>query len=209
MNILRALPLLLLILISPAMAQSMSEEREFSTYQDAITYTLDDGIMSREEMEKESRYVYHKCMRSNMMRRYLDCECLSGTFLLTREKVGPVVSQHQIIEDMLHTGKSKCANTAAIAGEAYQECLDYSNSFRELETDGEDFCTCVANKAANDFTAAPYVNPTHVAGVKSRARVYCQTTANRARPQTAPGVQPAPEKTKIPAFTAPEIVQQR
>lgn len=176
--------LLALLSLNGAMAQEKREKPEFNgTYEDNITYTLDDGLMSKEEMEREARYINDLCSKNPFQNKYLNCECLAGEFLLERERVGPVPMQIDILEDMTMSGKTKCANTEHIAGESYTECLEKSKIFRELEDDHVPYCTCVANKAALEFKKRPVLVSTYISGLKAKADVYCNEPANRAASQ--------------------------
>lgn len=164
-----------------AAAQEKRERPEFDgSYEDGITYTLDDGLMSKEEMERESRYVNDLCIKNPFQNKYLNCECLAGEFLLERERLGPVPMQIDILDDMTMSGKTKCANTERIAGDSYAECLEKSKIFREMEDDHRPYCTCLANKFALDFKKKPVAVSTYVSGLKAKAGVFCDQPANRA-----------------------------
>ncbi len=155
-------------------------KREFNGgYQDGFDFMTKDGKMNKEEMEKESRYVFQQCVNNPVQNKYMNCECLAGAFLQQREKLGPTVLQFTIVENLYVSGNTKCANTEYIAGSTYNECLKKSDTFRELENDNEAYCTCVANKVARDFNKKPVANVSYIGSLNSKARVICNDPANR------------------------------
>jgi hypothetical protein len=160
---------------------------------DSVFFTMDDGIMTPEEMQQEAMYVHGLCDSNPMQRQYYDCECFAGAFLVQREKLGPTVMQEQIIMDMTATGKSTCADTAAVAGKYYQNCLDIQTTYYELSTpeENEAICSCAARVGANDYGKQPFLDATFIAGTLNNAITYCTDPANRDRQPAEPAAAPA------------------
>lgn len=166
-----------LIIAFPAQAQENGD----LTIQDSITYTIDDGIMTREEMEKEAYYIYRLCDKNVYQRIYYDCQCVSGEFLLQREKEGPMIQQYTLLDRVMLDGAGKCANTEQIAGDAFELCMSHVNTYRELSPDKEGYCTCVANRMARQFSQWPRLDMSYIEGVRMASMSYCDNPQNRTR----------------------------
>lgn len=165
-----------LVIAVPAFAE---EDEGDLTIQDSITYTLDDGVMSKEEMEKEAQYIYRLCEHNVYQKSYYNCKCVSGEFLIQREKEGPTGIQTDILDKVMLGGAGKCANTEQIAGDSYATCMNHVNKFRELSPDNEDYCTCVANRMAREFSNHPRLDMGYIEGVRLYAMNYCDNPKNR------------------------------
>lgn len=166
----------LFLLPSAAMAQDL-------LMNDSVYYTMDDGIMSPEEMELEADQIYQSCEMNHFQRRNFDCGCMAGAFLIEREKRGPMVPQLQILNDITKTKPVDCANTVSIAGNAYSSCVRQSKQRRALKNDVDEYCTCVANKVANDFKKRPRLTTGHLQVLTYNSMLHCQAPENR--PKTA------------------------
>lgn len=147
---------------------------------DSGYFMLDDGEQSPEEMELEAQYVHGLCTSNGFQSTYFDCSCIAGAFLIEREKLGPMVLQQEILHELYKGDNAKCANTAVIAGQVYQNCKRYVEAMRELATDNEQLCTCAANKASNDFGRSPRLSVDYIRNVRQRAMQYCLNPRNRA-----------------------------
>lgn len=99
------------------------------------------------EQIDESFAVHDQCLRSDMVQRFYDCDCLSANFLDLRARA-PSARQ----DSLLSSAQKKCANTTNIAGDAYQSCLGWAT---RLRTDYERFCSCYANTYAKNFAQRP------------------------------------------------------
>ena len=53
---------------------------------DSIDYTIDDGKMSKAEMEEEARSMQQLCALNPYQSNFFDCDCVAGAFLLKRGK---------------------------------------------------------------------------------------------------------------------------
>lgn len=162
-----------------AQQQQQSKEEYRGPMRDSYDYTLDDGIMDQDEMEAEASDMYRYCMMNTYQQTYINCECLAGAFLIRRENDGPLTPQSLIYEDILRGRSGNCANTTAIAGDAYQMCLNHMNNYRELATDSEGYCTCVANRVANDFTRRPILQGGYISQINYNAMIFCNDPLNR------------------------------
>jgi len=170
---------LFLIFLAPAAA--LAQENEPLTFKDSAYYTMDDGVMSPKEMEMEANDMYRICRLNAVQRIYINCECLAGAFLIRREKEGPMTPQSDIYEDIVKNRVKgvNCANTEAVAGEAYQTCMNYSAIHRELKRDNEEYCTCVGNKVARDFSKRPVMQGGYLSNLDFNAMTFCADPANR------------------------------
>ncbi len=150
---------------------------------DSMYYTFDDGIMSPEEMELEAGQIFRMCEINHFQRTYLDCKCLAGAFLIEREKRGPMALQLDIVNDITKNKPAHCANTDFIAGNSYTSCMRQARQRRAIKGDAAEYCTCVANKIANDFTRTPFLTLAYVQTLNYNSMVFCQNPENR--PKTA------------------------
>ncbi len=169
------LTLALLLFPMPTFAQGVSE-----IVKDSVYFTMDDGIQDKEEMEEEADYLFGLCKGNAYQALYFDCECLAGAFLQQREKLGPTTPQQDIMYRLTKSGNATCANSAAIAGEGYKNCLEYTATARELASDNEELCTCVGNKTAKDFAKRPRFDIGYIRKMKQGAMRYCLRPENRA-----------------------------
>ena len=151
------------------------------TFKDSVYYTLDDGIMSPEEMEAEANDVYRLCDMNPYQKTFINCECLAGAFLIQREKSGPVTPQFEILDALAKNKGANCANTEEVAGITYENCMDFADTYRELERDNPEFCECVANRVALRFRRTPVLEPAYISDLNVEAMGFCTTPQNRNR----------------------------
>lgn len=176
----RMLPLLLLgflLFATPALADR--EDINDGQVKDSVYFTMDDGMMSEAEMKMEAQYVYGQCTVNAYESNLFDCQCVSGAFLILREKHGPMTPQSDILDEITNSPSAKCANPVAMAGTAYQDCIQWRHTYDELATDNEPFCSCVGNKVARDFSKTPRLSTNFVAGLQVTAMAWCRDPANR------------------------------
>lgn len=173
----RFLPFLLLAFVTliPVSASAQND----STIKDSVYFTLDDGVMSPEEMEEEAEYVHGLCQSNAYQALYFNCECLAGAFLIQREKLGPLALQSDIYDRLTKSNKAVCGNTVAIAGAAYQACLTHTMTYRELALDNEEYCQCVGNRIARQFTQKPWLDVAYIESLTMNNMNYCDDPANR------------------------------
>lgn len=150
-------------------------------YRDSIDYTIDDGVMTKEEMRQEAEYIFGLCANNAFQKSTFDCRCLSGAFLAERERLGPTAMQFDIMQKLTNSEHAKCANTASVAGNTYNMCMEYNKYFRELARDGVEMCTCAANKTAAEFGKRPVLDPSYVGMLNTRYMIYCSDPQNRAK----------------------------
>ncbi len=163
---------------APVLAQDL-------TGKEAVDYMLDDGKFSEEEMLMEAGDVFRMCNENPYQDTYFDCKCLSEAFLLEREKVGPFVPQNALYQKLTSSADAVCGNAPVLAGKTYTDCMQFANRYRELETDNPEYCTCVANKVANDFAKAPRLSLDYAALLDYRAKNTCRDPKNRPKTQAA------------------------
>lgn len=160
--------------LSPALAQNND-----LTLRDSVYYTLDDGVMSPEEMEAEATDMYRLCEMNPYQKTFINCECLAGAFLIQREKDGPMTPQFEILEKIRKNEGANCANTEQVAGTTYGTCMDYANAYRELERDNPAYCECVANRVALRFRRTPVLEPAYISDLNVEAMGFCAVPQNR------------------------------
>lgn len=167
--------LFLLMMPPPALAQDETPYDD-GTFKDSVYFTMDDGVMSPEEMVEEAEYVHKRCANHYYQKRYFNCECIAGAFLREREQRGPMVLQETILSDIYRGGGdvAKCANTATIAGNTYKECMTYAAISRRLENNNEEYCQCAANRVARDFTSYPYLRTAYIERLNVNALLSCE-----------------------------------
>ncbi len=181
--------LLTLLLLSP-LARAQSDEAD-NNVRDSVYYTMEDGIESPEEMEKEAQYVYELCSSNAYKSLYFDCQCIAGAFLQRREKVGPTIPQNDIVDGITRAenrtpGAPTCINAVAIAGNAYSNCLGYADTYRRQETDNEEYCSCVGKRLASEFGKRPYLRTDYIQSMQTDAMLFCDNPANRPGAKNAP-----------------------
>lgn len=150
---------------------------------DSTYFMYDDGEQSPEEMAEEAEYVYGVCARNTYQSKYFNCECVAGAFLQAREKAGPVVPQDYIINEITRGENAQCANTVEIAGDAYSMCQSYARTFREYRKDNEEYCQCVGNTMARDFSKAPYLRTAYIRKLRTNALVACNNRDDQGNPR--------------------------
>lgn len=140
---------------------------------DSFYFMKDDGEFSAEEKDEEAQYVYENCEKNIVQRTYFDCACIAGAFRVSRDS-GPLMPQANLINSLLSDPKSKCTNTLTIAGDTYEFCTEYARVFRHREKDNTQYCECVANKMANDFTKNPKLKEDYISNLRTDALVSCR-----------------------------------
>lgn len=190
----RFLTILLLAatLALPAFAQTEDRDERLdpnynNTIRDSIYFTLDDGVMSPEEMAEEAEYVHQECTISLTKRTFFNCDCIAGEFLLRRERLGPTVPQSDILTNMMESAKGVCPNTERFAAESYSDCMEVRAIHAELATPEENdrLCHCAANKAALDFAKKPLLDVTYSITLVTGAMAYCSDPNLRLRTRQA------------------------
>lgn len=163
-------------LASPAMAQKIKN---------SLDYTMDDGIMDEEEMMMEAQDMYKLCTRNAYQRKRFKCDCLAGAYLQQREKLGPTIMQHEIYKIITNSKEvnPNCVNTEDMAADVYKQCMGLAiNDMRtELSPDNDSFCTCVANRSANQFKKAPRMAMPYIESIRMNAYEYCRDSSKRAQ----------------------------
>ena len=144
---------------------------------DSLYYMKDDGIFSDEEKDEEAMYIYQQCNGNYLRRLYYDCGCIAGQFRMERE-AEKLVPQNSIINKVYNGRNTPCANTINIAGSSFEKCQKYSQTVRGFATpeNNEEFCKCVANKVALDFTKTPSLNLRYVEGLQTKSILSCERT---------------------------------
>lgn len=156
--------------------------RAYAQVKDSYYFMADDGKQTPEEMEEEADYVFEICDRNGYQRKYFNCECVAGAFLQAREKQGSIVPQDYIINEITRGKNAKCANTVEIAGDAYSMCLDFTRTFREYNKDNEEYCSCVGNTVAKNFSKAPYLRTKYIQKLRTNALMVCDKRDDQGNP---------------------------
>jgi hypothetical protein len=148
---------------------------------DSVYFTMDDGIMTPDEMEEEATYIFNMCDLNVAQRNMFNCQCLAGAFLKKREALGPTVPQFDILQDLTLGHPVDCANAEALAGQTFKACMDFMTPHRTYESkeDNIAYCECTANKVAKDFTRTPALAPAYVRRLTYNSYLYCNDPQNR------------------------------
>lgn len=185
------LTILLCVSALPAAAQTDGGDKErampaipnlgSAVTRDSVYFTMDDGIMTPDEMEEEATYIFNMCDLNVTQRNMFNCQCLAGAFLKKREALGPTVPQFDILQDLTLGHPVDCANTEALAGQTFKACMDFMAPHRSYESreDNIAYCECTANKVANDFTRDPALAPSYVRRLTYTSFLYCNDPQNR------------------------------
>lgn len=152
------------ILALPAFAQYDTK--------DSFYFMKDDGIFSEEEKDMEAEYIKRQCEISAIEKDYYNCSCIAGAFRLKRdeEQIRP---QTLILHDLYNDKESKCVHSEKIAGNAYSYCKRFSDFFHPRKTDNKEYCECVANKVAKDFSKEPRLRTRYINHLKIEAMSFC------------------------------------
>ena len=156
--------LLFIALILPISAEAQVK--------DSFYFMKDDGVFSPEEKDEEAAYIYDQCERNPFQKIYLDCGCIAGEFRNQRDDE-KLIPQGELINDIVDNPPESCINTITIAGDAYQQCLDYSKVFRSRAKNNEDYCSCAANRSALGFKEKPDMKLSNIEKIRSNAMVSC------------------------------------
>ena len=146
-----------------------------ATVKDSFYFMKDDGIFSAEEKDEEAEYIFEQCARNPFQNLYFDCACIAGDFRLKRDEEN-LRPQGTLLDEVLMEPDNKCINTIGIAGESYQDCLEFSESFRSRNKNNEQYCSCVGNKTARDFQREPVLRLRHIERLRSNAMATCART---------------------------------
>ena len=187
------LTILLSVSALPAAAQTDGGDKESTrpaipnlgsaVTRDSVYFTMDDGIMSPDEMEKEYTYIFNMCDLNVVQKNMFNCQCLAGAFLKKREALGPMVPQFDILQDLTLEHPVDCANSEALAGTTFKACMESMAPQRSYESreDNIAYCECTANKVAKDFTRTPALAPSYVRWLTYNSYLYCNDPQNRVK----------------------------
>ena len=155
---------LMIFLLLPATAQAQVK--------DSFYFIKDDGVFSPEEKDEEAAYIYDQCATNPFQKIYLDCGCIAGEFRNQRDSE-KLIPQGELINNIIDNPPEACVNTVTIAGDAYEQCQEYSKIFRSRAKNNEDYCSCAANRAALDFKKKPDIRLSNIEKIRSNAMVSC------------------------------------
>ncbi len=142
------------------------------TSKDSFDYLKDDGIFSDEEKDAEAELVKQQCDRSVSEQQYFDCACLAGAFRLKRDEE-KLIPQNKIMHGLLNSDESNCVDTAKIAGGSYLECKEMASFIRPRGEDTDEYCKCVGNTVAKNFSLKPHLRLNYIGKIKVAAMRSC------------------------------------
>ncbi len=160
---------LLLTLVGIATAPSTAQAQN----KDSSYYLSDDGVFSDEEKDAEAATIKHHCEIGTLTRTYYNCACIAGAFRQKRDEP-ELTPQAHIINNLYTDTKSECVDPIKIAGDAYKSCSSYAKFFRTRENNDEEYCKCVANKTAKNFTLEPKLKSKHINKIRLNALTSCE-----------------------------------
>ncbi len=135
---------------------------------------------TKEQLETEAQEVYKHCSDNGNLKKYYSCECVSGSFLQMREKVGPAPLLETLMDKVLKSTNPSCANIPLIATTTLVNCVKSTSRMKETAEDNKEYCECVAVVTSREFKKKPMPAPAYIQAVKMNAGNYCRDPANRA-----------------------------
>lgn len=165
--------LLLLLFVTFTSATLVGQAQSFEAEKDTYYFLKGDGEFSDEEKDEEAFYIYQQCSSNIMQRVYFNCECVAGAFRQIRDSDEKLRPQSMILDEIFEDDSRGCINKPAIAGENYRFCLNYANTMRARSKENEGYCTCVANKVADDFGNNPKLKTKNIENLRTDALVSC------------------------------------
>ncbi len=145
---------------------------------------------TKEQLEAEAQEVYKSCSENGYQKKYYSCECVSGSFLQMRERVGPVPTMIFLMDKVLKSPEPSCANIPMIGISTLINCMKSSSRMNETAEDNKEFCECVAITTAKEFKKKPVPAPAYVQALKTYANNVCMDPVQRS------AIVPAPKKTQ-------------
>jgi len=139
---------------------------------DSFYFMKDDNEFSDEEKDEEAMYIFERCSSNSFQSEYFDCGCIAGAYRQERDKED-LIPQNTLLNSLYTSNERGCANTINIAGQAYKNCQSFAQAYRSRDTNNEDFCSCVANDVANNFTKKPYLKMRCLEEIRSDALFNC------------------------------------
>ena len=186
-NFLALFIMLFIVNIPQSSAQIINDKNDTQLYsvdipksftgsvRDSFYYMKDDGIFSDDEKDEEALYIFQQCNSNFVQRIYYDCACVSGKFRMERDKPD-LVPQSKILTDIFLNENTPCANTIGIAGDSYNKCMDFAKIFyeREKPEKNQQYCQCVANDFATDFTKSPTLELRYIENMHVKSMTQCR-----------------------------------
>jgi hypothetical protein len=137
----------------------------FSLYADAGKNKLTPQIIT------ETFRAYDQCHYSSQSTLY-NCDCVAEQFIKLRTQ-NPLGEDIQIFIDL---AKSKCVDTAPLAGQIYQSCLS-DQMLKGTKKQREAFCTCVGREAGYEYARNRSLHQN--AQIDTMAKVYQKCDLSR------------------------------
>lgn len=128
----------------------------------------------------EAQELVKYCSMNVYQKGLFDCQCLGTEFQRVRDARGPSVPQDEIATIITNSAEVNpaCANTEAIRQRVAGSCggfvKDYSSAPKAIKDNAGDYCGCVANKVARDFSATPRLSGQYFETLRMTAMTECE-----------------------------------
>lgn len=155
--------------IAPSMEpwQKSTKKRWKGKTADEIFMTL--PYESQNQILDETYKVNAECNHYTIYSQFHNCECMGAEYF--EERVfNPEISKDTLVGRI----SGECASIPGVAGYGYNQCLS-SMRYILIKSRVEDYCTCFANKLAENYKISPGPDFGHLRALSARTNTYCLT----------------------------------
>lgn len=132
---------------------------------DDIFLTLPYDIQSL--ILDETYSVNAECHQYSTYAQFHDCECLGSRYFEER-----VFNPEDNKDSIVGRISGECASIGGVAGYGYDQCLS-GMRYVLVAARTEDYCTCFANKLAENYVQSPSPDYDNLRALSSRTNTYC------------------------------------
>jgi len=168
----KVLLFLLFILFVPFQAYA------YEPVKDSFYFMKDDGEFSDEEKDEEAMYIFNQCRDNAIQGAYFNCACVAGAYRQERDKPD-LIPQSQLHYSIFDDQNHNCADPVAAAGEAYEFCINFAQSFRREHTNNEQYCECVGRRFGLEFAKTGRLSTDYISDLRLESMEQCDYQMNR------------------------------
>lgn len=118
----------------------------------------------------ETYKVNADCNHYDIYSQFHDCECLGARYF--EERVFTPESNKDTIVGHI---SGECTSVPGVAGYGYDQCIS-AMRYMLVPARIDDYCTCFANKFAENYQLNPYPDFGHLRALNSMTNTYCLRT---------------------------------
>ncbi len=146
----------------------------YAQLKNSTYFMMDDGEFSEEEKDLEAEYVYTQCSRNSVKQFYFDCGCVAGMLRNARD-AELITPQSQILQGIYNSEAEVCVDIPKIAGRNFGQCMDLAPMTHPYSTPTEhgEFCSCVGNMVAKEFSKNPKLDTDYIKNLQSSSMTLC------------------------------------